>query len=144
ANVSLRGLRHPARARARASGGGPTVEGNRAPPDRELATEAVLLPPCRRPRHRDRAREEPPRRPLRVPSVARRARSADPARPHAQGLSRVRADQGQPWAGRLRGHARTCSAATGGGRLGPRTVSVAVPWVHGRRVPGREPAPANA
>ena len=71
-------------------------------------------------------------------------RAADPARadaPRVRGLRTAQADERQD---RLRGHARARGPdvrhVSGGGRGGPRTV----PRVHGRRVPGREPAAVGA
>ncbi len=86
--------------------------------------------------------EESPPYSLDVPARARRPRAADPHRPDGAGLRRVRATQGGRWKGGLRGSARACDPPAGRPAC-PRGDPRALPGVHGRRVPGREPAPAD-
>ena len=77
-------------------------------------------------------------------ALARRPRAADPVRPHAARLPRVRAAQGRPGLGRLRGSARADDPALRRGRGRARAGARPLPRLHGRRVPGRQPPPADA
>ena len=80
----------------------------------------------------------------RLPRLARRPRAADPGEPDAHGLPRVRAAEGRARRDRLRGRARARGPALRDRRAGARRPARPLPRVHGRRVPGREPAPADA
>ncbi len=80
----------------------------------------------------------------RVPRLARRARAADPGEPDAHRLPRVRAPQGAARRDRLRGPARARDRPARDRRAGAGRPPRPLPRVHGRRVPGRQPAPAVA
>ena len=140
-----RGCARPAQVlRGRASAEDPRVEGAPAPLHREHAATPLPLPSGRRPRDRDRVGEEPAHPAVRVPELARRPRAADPEGPHAPRLPRVRAAQGRPGLDRLRGPDRAGDPALRRGRGRADPGSRALPGVHRRRVPGRQPAPADA
>ena len=82
--------------------------------------------------------------PERYLDAAERPRAADPRRPDGARLRRLRAAQGGRRAARLRGPARARGAAVRERRARGGDVPRAVPRVHRRRVPGRQPAPADA
>ena len=130
--------------RRRAAAADPRLEGASSAAHRKHAAAALPLPARGRPRDRDRVGEEPPHHARRLPPLARRSRAADPVRPHAARLPRVRAAQGRAGLGRLRGPDRADDPALrrrrGRARAGARPLS----RLHGRRVPGREPPPADA
>ena len=135
----------PLRARARSARSSPS-KALLAAPDRERAAGAVPLPAARatsRPRSSGRRTGACRRR--RYRDGARRARAADPRRPDAARLPRATRSASASGA---RSTSRTCSScairiyeedehALAG-------VPRALPRVHGRRVPGRQPAPADA
>ena len=130
--------------RRRAAGADPRLEGAPAPLHRELAPAAVSLPAGGRPGDRGRMGEEPAHHARRLSELAGGAPSADPGGPDAPRLHRVRAAQGARRLGRLRGPARADHPAL---RRGPRRAGASarpLPGVHRRRVPGRQPAPADA
>ena len=85
-------------------------------------------------------RRIPPERYL---GLARRPRAADPARPDAPRLPAVRGAEARRGADGLRGPARARDRDLRR-RAGGRRVPRALRRVHGRRVPGRQPAPADA
>ena len=97
-----------------------------------------------RPRDRGRVGEEPAADARDVSRRARRARAADPAGADAARVPRLRAAQGGARLRRLRGPARGCGRAVRARRGRARRRPGALSRVHGRRVPGREPAPADA
>ena len=73
-----------------------------------------------------------------------RPRAADSARPHGAHLPRLRARQGRAGAHGLRGHPRGRRAPVRGERTRRRDVPCAVPRLHRRRVPGRQPPATDA
>ena len=77
-------------------------------------------------------------------ALARRSRAADPARPHAARLPRVRAAQGRAGLGRLRGSARAARSGSSTRTRRARAGARPLPRLHRRRVPGRQPPPADA
>ena len=114
-----------------------------APQPRRRAAGAVQVPRRRRPRDRDRVGAEPADHAGALPRLARRPRAADPGRPDAARLRALRGGEARAGADRLRGPARARDRALRG-RARRRRVPRALPRVHGRRVPGRQPAPADA
>ena len=78
-----------------------------------------------------------------VPPRARRPRAADPRRPDGARLPHLRGAQGRARPRRLRGPAELGDPPVRRGRRGAGDVPRALPRVHGRRVPGRQPAPAD-
>ncbi len=81
--------------------------------------------------------------PRALPRLARRARAADPGRPDAPRLRALRGAQARRGADGLRRPARAGDRALRRRARG-RRVPRALPRLHGRRVPGRQPAPADA
>ena len=70
--------------------------------------------------------------------------AADRGGPDAERLPALRAAEGAAGPDRLRGSARARDPALRRGRRGRADLPPALPGVHGGRVPGREPAPADA
>ena len=87
--------------------------------------------------------QEPAADPRDLSSEPERPRAADPGRPDGTRLPRVRALQGGFGRARLRGPARARDQAARGRARGARAGSRSLPRLHGRRVPGRQPAPAD-
>ena len=121
---------------------GAGVEGVDPAADRAVAAGAVPVPPARRPGHGDRVGEEPPPDAGHVPAVAGRPRAAGARRRDGASLPHVRGAQVRAGPDRLRGSPRAGGAHVRRGSERARRVPGALPGVHGRRVPGREPAPA--
>ena len=140
-HLPLRGAAPAPPLRAGRGRADPAVEGARAPPDRELAAGAVQVPARRRPRDRDRVGEEPPDPAGTATTDREPPIPLDLMQRVYREYERRKAAEG---ADRLRGPARADGAAVRGERRGARDVPRAVPGVHRRRVPGREPAPAGA
>ena len=130
--------------RRRAAAADPRLESASSAAHRKHSAAAVPLPARGRPRDRDRVGEEPPHPARRLPPLARRPRAADPLRSHAARLPRVRAAQGRPGLGRLRGPARADDSPLRRGRGRARAGARPLPRVHRRRVPGRQSPPADA
>ena len=142
-SAALRQLRHFAPGPGRPH---PAVEGAPAPADREQpAARAVQVP---RPRATSPPRSSGRRTGASAPDAYREeAADREPPIPldlmHGD-LPRVRGAQGGRRADRLRGPARADGDAVRARRRGLRHVPGALRRVHGRRVPGREPAAAGA
>ena len=119
----------------------PAVLDHKAPLISSLANAlpaAPQVPAAARAGRRDRVGEEPHGRSADYLAELGRPRAADPARPDAprvRGLRAAQAARGEIDFEDMLGLASGCSTVSGGGRGGPR----AVPRVHRRRVPGREP-----
>ena len=127
-----------------AVGQDPAVEGAALRHIANGCRRRIQLPAGRRSRDRDRVGEEPAHHAATLPRRARRPRAADPARPDAARLPALRAAQARTGADRLRGPARAARSRLFETSTRAREVPRALPRLHGRRVPGRQPAPADA
>ena len=129
--------------RPEAVGKDPLLESTARLQHRPRAAAAVQVPRGRRLRHRDRVGAQPAHPAVALPRLDRRPPAARARRRDAARLRALRAGQARAGADRLRGSARARDRGVRG-RARLRGVPRALPRVHGRRVPGRQPAPADA